>query len=275
MPSNKKTNMGLEFVESITSEEVRDKVDKVAEDLKKNAAKVTKSIGKSFGKLWGSATAAASSFGTFGSKDSRPSAAAITQLCSLELSFSSPFQNGFPEHEELLVRLWKNVFPSKKFQSESPLWKKIGFQREDPRLDLRGGGILSLKCLVYFSSEYNSKVTDMVRSQAKNSPHTYPFGAVGVNITLLLGDLLKLRDRKFETSETVYWGVFEDSKGLFELYCLTFRYLDHIWTASRADRKQFSQVIGKCKAAIAHLLSLGPSSLGNMMELAHQNEYLY
>jgi hypothetical protein len=25
-----------------------------------------------------------------------------------------------------------------------------GFQRDNPRLDLRGGGILSLKCLVYF-----------------------------------------------------------------------------------------------------------------------------
>jgi hypothetical protein len=258
---------------------VREKVDKVAEDLKKNAQKVTRSIGKNLGKLWGSASqftnAAAGAFGTFGSKESRPSPAAITQLCVLEVGFASPFANGFQEHEDLLMKLWKQVFPSKSFQSSSPLWKKIGFQREDPRLDLRGGGILSLKCLVYFSSEYSSKVADMVRSQSKNSPNTYPFGAVGVNITLLLGDLLKLRDRKFEGTEVVFWGVFEDSKAFFELYCLTFRYLDHIWTTSRAERKQFSQVIGKCKAAVAHLLSLGPTSLGNLMELAHQNEYLF
>ena len=199
----------------------------------------------------------------------------MAQLCSLEMSFSSPFSKGFPEHETLLETLWTTIFPAKPFQDSSSLWKKIGFQREDPRLDLRGGGILSLKCLVYFSSEYKDKCADMVRSQAKQSPHTYPFGAVGVNITLLLGDLLKLRDRRFEATDAVFWGVFEDPKAFYELFCLTFRYLDHLWTSSKADRKQFSQIIGKTKAAVVSLMASGPSSLGQMMEIAHQQELLF
>jgi len=36
-------------------------------------------------------------------------------------------------------------------------WTSIGFQRNDPRTDFRGGGIFSLRALIYFISKYRQK----------------------------------------------------------------------------------------------------------------------
>jgi len=44
------------------------------------------------------------------------------------------------------------------FKREGPEWMKIGFQRENPDTDFRGGGMLALKCLVYASTMHGDKV---------------------------------------------------------------------------------------------------------------------
>jgi len=43
-------------------------------------------------------------------------------------------------------------------------WTEIGFQSTNPRTDFRGGGILSLLCLIYFSSEFKEQFELMKQS---------------------------------------------------------------------------------------------------------------
>lgn len=175
----------------------------------------------------------------------------------------------------LLVQLWENCLPRKKFESVSDKWKLLGFQRDDPRLDLRGGGVLSLRCLVFFTTEYKQKAVDMIKKQSKRSSNNYPFAAVGVNLTLLLGELTMLRNQSFECSAAPFWGIFEHPGGFFEVFCFLFRYLDHLWTELRADRKQFGKIIGNVKEVAHELLQMGPGSLNEFMEMAGQLGYLY
>ena len=61
--------------------------------------------------------------------------------------------------QHLLQRLWSCTVglyyrsqghPEPPFAPISPYWKLIGFQRETPLTDFRGGGILSLEHLVAF-----------------------------------------------------------------------------------------------------------------------------
>lgn len=63
----------------------------------------------------------------------------------------------------LLRQLWENTIglyfesrgqPVPPFAPVSPYWKLIGFQRETPLTDFRGGGILSLMHLVAFVSTF-------------------------------------------------------------------------------------------------------------------------
>jgi len=43
------------------------------------------------------------------------------------------------------------------------LWKDIGFQQKNPRTDFRGGGHLSLLCLIYMSQNYPREFNEMIK----------------------------------------------------------------------------------------------------------------
>ena len=57
----------------------------------------------------------------------------------------------------------------------------------------------------------------MIKNQSKRSSNNYPFAAVGVNLTLLLGELTMLRNQAFECSAAPFWGIFEHPGGFFEV----------------------------------------------------------
>ena len=42
-------------------------------------------------------------------------------------------------------------------------WKEIGFQNKNPRIDFRGGGVLSLHCLRYFIRQYPELFKQMLQ----------------------------------------------------------------------------------------------------------------
>jgi hypothetical protein len=142
--------------------QVRDRVDKVSQDLKKQTERATKATGKFLGKLWKSAAQTVESLQASVTNQRTPTSKAISQLSACEMSFSSPFVNGycfqfmfacldiavhgvsmvanifcfvascwkirFEEHEDLLVQLWQNVLPRKKYEAVSDKWKLLGFQ---------------------------------------------------------------------------------------------------------------------------------------------------
>lgn len=51
-----------------------------------------------------------------------------------------------------LDTLWRRIFPEGEVPSLTgdERWKEIGFQGKSPSTDFRGGGILSLYCMMYF-----------------------------------------------------------------------------------------------------------------------------
>ncbi len=63
------------------------------------------------------------------------------------------FDDKNARHVEDLRSLWIFIFPEEKEKGgpdpDDPRWKEIGFQSKTPATDFRGGGILSLYCMMY------------------------------------------------------------------------------------------------------------------------------
>ena len=66
-----------------------------------------------------------------------------------------PYDKTNKEHEDLLLRLWKAVFPDQELKSRvSEQWKQMGFQGTDPATDFRGMGLLGLFNLIYIAETH-------------------------------------------------------------------------------------------------------------------------
>jgi hypothetical protein len=57
----------------------------------------------------------------------------------------------------------------------------------------------------------------MIEKNKQNMKSNYPFAIVGVNLCLLLIDLLNLRDQKYLSAQAGYWEIFEDKSSFFEV----------------------------------------------------------
>jgi len=117
-------------------------------------------------------------------------------LSELETKLSSKFSDSNAEHLKLLSSLWNSIFPGNEFQRQSLKWKEAGFQKQDPILDLRNSGILALQSMLFLSQNYHDKTQGMLLSQKGSLKSTYPFAIVGVNLTLMLCDILQIRDQQ-------------------------------------------------------------------------------
>ncbi len=96
-------------------------------------------------------------------------------------------------HLPLLRRLWvASSFPEEEFSPTSRRWTSIGFQSPEPASDFRGGGALSLKCIVYMAETYND---EYLRLSAERPVEAYyPFSASCINVSFALLDTLGIRD---------------------------------------------------------------------------------
>jgi len=94
-------------------------------------------------------------------------------------------------HEDLLRRYWRFFYTDDDdFPRTSALWKKAGFQSDNPRTDFRGGGLLSLECMVYFAEMYPMKFREIVFES--ESCGQYPFSAGFVNVCFMIVVYLRL-----------------------------------------------------------------------------------
>lgn len=110
---------------------------------------------------------------------------------------------------KLLTRLWNHSVklyhqmegvegPS--YSPVSPFWKMIGFQRENPLTDFRGGGILSLIHLLAFVERYPLFVVSLMRDEnelklviiLKILMNRLPLAIACINLSLLLVKTLDL-----------------------------------------------------------------------------------
>uniref|UniRef100_A0A3B3CYX2 ELMO/CED-12 domain containing 1 n=1 Tax=Oryzias melastigma TaxID=30732 RepID=A0A3B3CYX2_ORYME len=95
-----------------------------------------------------------------------------------------PYDCENAEHEEMLMKLWKELRPNTPLTSRiSKQWCEIGFQGSDPKTDFRGMGLLGLHNLLEGSKpEWEQKNFDKAIG--------YSFAIVGINITDLAYSLL-------------------------------------------------------------------------------------
>ena len=155
------------------------------------------------------------------------------------------------QHEELLRDLWVRlsmaVLPDgaasvpgvegelrNSYARVSDKWCVFGFQREDPVSDIRGGGVLCVRLLVYFLTQHESVAAKTLLKQ-KAEMHSrasiedmgvskcYPWAAAGINMTRMLAVAFELvgpagnRNGSIAAAKKNYWGLVDEFS---EVFCI-------------------------------------------------------
>ncbi|XP_069496754.1 ELMO domain-containing protein 1 isoform X2 [Ambystoma mexicanum] len=177
-----------------------------------------------------------------------------------------PYDADNPDHEEMLLKLWKSLKPGVPLQSRiSKQWCEIGFQGDDPKTDFRGMGLLGLHNLLYFAERDTAAALQVLSDslQPRSREFTkeersksewekkkfdkaigYSFAIVGINITDLAYNLLISGALK-----THFYNVAPEAPELHH-FQQTFCYLMHefhnFWIEEDpVDIMEFNRVRGK------------------------------
>ena len=62
-------------------------------------------------------------------------------------------------------------------------WKDLGFQGKNPRTDFRGGGHMSLLCLIYFIDNYSDEWKTLTKCTKDQQEIMWLTALSGINIT--------------------------------------------------------------------------------------------
>lgn len=181
---------------------------------------------------------------------------------------SSKFDETNNDHVQLVQRLWKAMFPTQPYQRTSPIWKQAGFQKNDPVLDVKTSGLLSLYAMAYICEKYPEQTHKMLEKNKANTKNNYPFAVVGVNLTLMLVELFYLRENLYMSTRQRFWNMFHHSDALFEVFAIGFIHIDALWTHRNAVRADFGKIIGETKALLTAVLYRGPQSIQEFKEIA-------
>ena len=103
-----------------------------------------------------------------------------------------------PSHEELLTKFYnygKEVYDKEGIKEQGDkLWRVFGFQTENPRQDFRGGGLFSLKFMLYYVQNKETESSQMFNT------HLFSFALVCIRLTFLSRIMLRLvNDDEIET----------------------------------------------------------------------------
>jgi hypothetical protein len=152
-------------------------------------------------------------------------------------------------------------------------WIEIGFQRENPETDFRGGGLLALKCLVYAIETYPIKMHKIFQAQrpSKNKKW-YPVCVAGINLTCILAGIFQLGNGLYEKREDCHWKLFEEdeTKAFYELFFFAFIKMDAAWKRMNASYMDFGSVLKVTKNIIIHMLQQGPETLKELREISEK-----
>ena len=172
------------------------------------------------------------------------------------------FDNNNPQHEETLLKFWKNVYPKVSLKARiSEEWGDLGFQGKDPASDFRGMGMLGLKHLCYISSVHKKQFRELAAQYKKTKAEKqYPFSVAGIRISDLLFQLFELgKYRKGgggrgggeggsrsgiggrqRVCKIIFDG--EENNIVEEMYCGIFWLLNKLWYEMKLDYMGFPQV---------------------------------
>jgi len=91
------------------------------------------------------------------------------------------FDNKCQDYDELLREMWFALKGERLEDVENDEWKNYGFQNRNPRSDFRGGGLLSLKQLLYFVKSNKEEALEMSQKSEE-----FLFAVSSINITYFL-----------------------------------------------------------------------------------------
>uniref|UniRef100_A0A8D0EGT3 ELMO domain containing 1 n=1 Tax=Strix occidentalis caurina TaxID=311401 RepID=A0A8D0EGT3_STROC len=120
-------------------------------------------------------------------------------IAEVEKLRREPYDSENPQHEEMLLKLWKCLKPNSPLKARiSKQWCEIGFQGDDPKTDFRGMGLLGLYNLVnawqYLDDFFFSPLSQFSKAEWEKKKFDkaigYSFAIVGINITDLAYNLL-------------------------------------------------------------------------------------
>ena len=189
-------------------------------------------------------------------------------LLALAEEVDNNFDDDDERHISILRDLWAILFGHEKsFKRRSDMWKKVGFQKDDPVTDLKNTGMLALICMSYMGRVYREETKEITVKNEKNVKTNYPFAIVGVNVCSLLTELLNLRDCMYLSTQAGYWGIFEDENAFYEIFCIMFFHLDCQWTRKAMIRSQFGELIGELRNLVSRIFERGPRSLQQFKEI--------
>ena len=152
-------------------------------------------------------------------------------------------------------------------KDERPDWTSIGFQGLDTITDFRGGGLLSLEQLCFFTTQ-NREIIDKINERANHptTVSTYPFcshihfiiqgyglAITGINITVMLVDALQSGQLK-----NYFYENKIEIEQFHKIFSKAFLLFDHYWVEENPeDIMKFSQIFDLFKAKLLDNLKSG------------------
>eukprot|EP00755_Sulcionema_specki_P009182 Sspe_Gene.6202::Locus_2090_Transcript_1_1_Confidence_1.000_Length_1224::g.6202::m.6202 len=211
------------------------------------------------------------------------SPAELARLRPFREYVSSRFDSDNHEHMCALRELWAHFCPSVTLGENhvTPKWKDFGFQGNDPATDFRGAGSFALTNLLYLANAY-PQTFDRLSNRNGQTRDQVPFAIAGINVTMMLLNLLHLTAAKTALSTTHDTNTvssklarrsfchmlmvaddsnqIEDMSRIFgEVYCVAFVHLEQLWRDDGANIMQFNSVLLKCKNKMDDVLKTSSS----------------
>ena len=208
---------------------------------------------------------------------------------SLALDLSKPFVDSQDTHllttlHSLITRQVVSNTPPPLYSRTGEWWKwSLGFQHSDPVSDIRGGGILSLKNLIFFLANHPLKATQMIKSrsgQIVSADQTYPsfpWACAGINLTRVLALEFEIvlptgcvnTGINAKYSKKTTWSYLMEENGFNRMYVCLFLLLDCLRDEMGATYMDFNYVLKAVTEEFSMLLALS-SSLSNLENRVHQ-----
>lgn len=224
-----------------------------------------------------------------------PTPRATAAYAGLTSAVAARFDPADPAHGAALASLWAASFPGAPTPTPltpHPAWKEAGWQGEDPRTDLRGGGIASVRAALHMAA---SRPDAWARLRHKRRSYVaeleYPFGAAGVAVAVLTAQaagllggrgavalpppqgppatpggrgFLALLGALLEEGDGADDGDDDDAVAFAlwaDLYVAAYQRLDDDWAAGRASYMQFPALAAGVRAALEGVLAGRPGSV--------------
>jgi hypothetical protein len=185
-----------------------------------------------------------------------PSVAASAEIDRLREELTTPFTLELHGHllkelSDVIYQKSNGEFMTPSFEPIGMHWKTIGFQHEDPLKDIRGGGVLCIKNLIYFVKN-SEEAIPMIRVRSnRDDGANYPWAAAAINVTRMVAKLFEVVAQNGFSKVDVhgskrYWDKIEGEDGFNNVFVASFLQLDRSFEAIQGTYLDFPKALQVC-----------------------------